>query len=186
MGFNKNREANIIQNNQKSSQKTHKKEKLIIKLDITFMKYVFEIKDSVFEKGIIFDKTGNFLFRMTGKRNSIDFSYNDIYRLQGKIFMHNHPRGGGFSLPDIKTACALNMAGMIVVTKKYIHIFFPPQERETFLISDYRGILKCYQIRQNIIPLSKRFLPDDEIWRIVACDLGFQYLKIKIRINKNL
>lgn len=152
-----------------------------ILLDKNFMNYVFEIKDSVFEKGIVFDKNGLFLFKMNGGRNSINFFYNDLYILQGKIFMHNHPCGGGFSLPDIKTACALNMAGMIVATKKYICMFFPPQEKETFLVSDYTGIKKCYRIRQNIIPLSKRFLPDDEIWRLVANDLGYQYLKIRIK-----
>ncbi|MDD4126077.1 MAG: hypothetical protein PHV39_00125 [Methanomicrobium sp.] len=152
-----------------------------IRLKNEFLKYVSEIKDKSFEHAVIFNESGKFLFRMKGTRNSIDFKHSDLYRMQGKIFMHNHPCGGGFSLPDIRSACALNMAGMIVATEKFLFIFFPSPEKENFRISDYKNILKCYQIRQNLIPLSKRFQPDDEIWKIVACDLGYQYLKIRLK-----
>ncbi|MBP2133768.1 hypothetical protein J2128_001722 [Methanomicrobium sp. W14] len=152
--------------------------KILLKSE--FLQYVREIKDLKFEKAVIFDKEGNFLFRMNGKRNNIDFRYCDMFLLQENIFMHNHPRGGGFSLPDIRSACALNMAGMIVATHRFIFMFFPPEKQEHFAVSDYYKILKCYRIRLKSVPLSKRFRPYDEIWRDIAGDLGYRYLKIRI------
>lgn len=174
-------ETDSGENKSVSEKSELNKRELQIQLSKDFLKYVEEIKDQSFEHAVIFDENGRFIFRMRGTRNSINFRYRDLYRLQGKIFMHNHPCGGGFSLPDIRSACALNMAGMIVATKKYLYMFFPPEKKENFLISDYRYILKCYRIRQNIIPLSKRFQPDDEIWKIVSRDLGYQYLKIRLK-----
>jgi hypothetical protein len=167
--------------NKTGNNSSFKQQGKIVTVSRIFLRHVREIKDLAFENAIIFDKSGNFLFRMKGKRYSIEFDYYDRYRLQENIFMHNHPCGGGFSLSDIWSACALNMSGMIAVTQEYIYMFFPPYDRQVFEISEFRNIRHCYEIRKDLTPLSKRLKVNDEIWKNIATDLGYQYLKLKIK-----
>lgn len=167
--------------NKTESNTSFKQQGEIIAASRSFLRHVREIKDLAFENAIVFDKSGRFLFRMKGKRNSIEFGYYDRYKLQEKIFMHNHPCGGGFSLSNIWSACALNMYGMIAVTNEYIYMFFPPPERQFFETSEFRNIRHCYEIRKNLTSLSKRLKVNDEIWKDIATDLGYQYLKLKIK-----
>jgi len=55
------------------------------------------------EKCFVFDKAGKVVFEKTGKENRIEFSNEEMDKLQGtEIFTHNHPGGGSFSPEDIQ------------------------------------------------------------------------------------
>lgn len=131
------------------------------------------------EHSVIFDNAGNVLEKKTtGEKNRVTLWHSDLFRLSGKIFMHNHPSGTSFSLNDVHAACMLGMAGMITVTKTNIYCLFPPEDKDSFLRSDYADIVRCYTMRCRMLPLSRRFKSPDLAWEHVAIDMGLQYLKI--------
>lgn len=133
------------------------------------------------EHSVVFDAEGNVLEHNTsGEKDRVILWHSDLFRLSGKIFMHNHPSGTSFSLNDIHTACMLEMAGMIAVTGKYIYCLFPREERDTFQRGDYSDIVRCYTIRCRMLPLSGRFKSPEKAWEHVAIDMGLRYLKITL------
>ena len=144
-----------------------------------FLKAAGSISSLPVEHSVVFDAEGNVLERNTsGEKSRIILWHSDLFRLSGKIFMHNHPLGTSFSLSDVHAACMLEMAGMIAVTKKHIYCLFPPEKEDTFTRSDYADIVRCYTVRCRMLPLSGRFRSPDRAWEKVAIDMGLRYLRI--------
>lgn len=144
-----------------------------------FLETAGSISSLPVEHSVIFDADGNFLERNTSEeKNRVVLWHSDLFRLSGKIFMHNHPSGTSFSLSDIHAACMLEMAGMIAVTKEHIYCLFPAEENDTFRRSDYVDIVRCYTVRCRMLPLSRRFRSPDRVWEYVAIDMGLRYLRI--------
>ena len=151
----------------------------MIALKEDFLDTAVSIASLQVEHSIIFDMNGNILGRNTsGEKNRIILWHSDLFRLSGRIFMHNHPSGTSFSVSDIHAACMLGMAGMVAVTKEHIYCLFPPEEKDRFTCHDYADIVRCYRIRCRTLPLSQRFRSPDMAWEHVAIDMGLRYLKI--------
>jgi len=56
-----------------------------------------------YEKGAIFDENGNTVLEFDGQEHGIIVSDEDMQKLNGKIFTHNHPNGRTFSKDDLVT-----------------------------------------------------------------------------------
>jgi len=144
-----------------------------------FLEAARSISSMPVEHSVVFDAGGNVLERNTSEeKNRVILWHSDLFRLSGKIFMHNHPAGTSFSLSDIHAACMLEMAGMIAVTKKHIYCLFPHEENDTFTRGDYQDIVRCYTIRCRMLPASQRFKSPDRAWEHVAIDMGLRYMRI--------
>jgi len=145
------------------------------KNDRIILDYAVKIRDRKIEHAFVFDRNYEHLFSLKGNRWKIQFSHREIMRLFGTIFMHNHPRGGSFSINDIYTACACSMRGMIAVTGSLIYIIMPPEGEECFSRTMYRDISKCFKIRSCRLPLNLRLSAPDILWEAVARDMDLRY-----------
>ena len=73
------------------------------------------IRGNSMESAHVFSALGEELFSENGGSKSVSFSRDQIARLEGhpgSVLTHNHPRGGSFSLEDVKLAY-LTRLGMI-------------------------------------------------------------------------
>lgn len=143
------------------------------------------IRDEQVEHGIVLDRDGAVCARLTGGRSSIVFGYRTLYVACNRIFMHNHPKGGGFSVADIWTACVLCMRGMVVVTPACVHCLAPPEGRDYFCRADYTDIVRCYRFRCALGNLSDRLHPPEAVWKNVAADLNLCYCMIPFENRKD-
>lgn len=130
------------------------------------------------EHGIVLDRDGEVCTCLSGGRSSIVFDHRSLLVACHHIFMHNHPMGGGFSIADIWTACALGMQGMVVVTPTSVHCLSPPAGRDYFSRADYADIVRCYRFRCTMADLSERFRTPERVWETVAVDLDLGYCTI--------
>lgn len=142
------------------------------------MGHASTIRDEPVEHGIVLDRDGNVCTSIAGGRSSIVFDHRALHAACHRVFMHNHPMGGGFSTADIWTACALCMRGMVVVTPARVHCLAPPEGREYFCRADYADIVRCYRFRCMAADLSERLRPPERVWETVAADLDLCYCTI--------
>ena len=54
-----------------------------------------------YETGAVFDENGNIIIEFSGQEHEIFVSDEDMKKLEGKIFTHNHPNGSPISKDDI-------------------------------------------------------------------------------------
>jgi len=74
------------------------------------------IRDQTFESCGAFDINGNFILYKNGEKDRINFTLEEMTKLKGVIFTHNHPNGGSFSKEDIKFACQAGIKELRVIT----------------------------------------------------------------------
>lgn len=80
-----------------------------------------EIRSLPYEKCYAFDKSGKITLTKSGTDSEIQFSADEVEKLLGTTFTHNHPRSVSFSPADIKTACVAGMVEMRVVCSDYTY-----------------------------------------------------------------
>ncbi|MDM7919207.1 MAG: minor capsid protein, partial [Methanosarcina sp.] len=71
-------------------------------IEAIFREHEKTIKDNDFETAIVIDKKGEMIFSKKGKESSVSFNAEELEKIKGNSFTHNHPHGTSFSLPDIK------------------------------------------------------------------------------------
>jgi len=76
------------------------------------------IRDQIFESCGAFDINGNFILHKNGEKDRINFTLEEMTKLKGVIFTHNHPSGGSFSKEDVKFACRVKIKELRVITSR--------------------------------------------------------------------
>ena len=99
-------------------------------------KKIVEAEDKIrmnrsFETAVVFDESGNEVYRKKGAKSSVSFYDNEIQLFKNKIFTHNHPggwkfddnsikrAGSSFSSNDVVTAIRSDMKEIRAVTPHY-------------------------------------------------------------------
>lgn len=59
------------------------------------------ISGNNYETAILYDKSGNTIFKQKGSHNEVNFTKKQIKQMRGGIITHNHPNDEGFSADDI-------------------------------------------------------------------------------------
>jgi hypothetical protein len=107
------------------------KDNLIKRLNIVENAIVKKDKEHCF----CFNENGDVLFTQEGEPNKIDIKEENVPKLKGSIFTHNHPgyknyekdiiykTGISLSVPDITLACLNNVKEMRCVSGEYIYSF---------------------------------------------------------------
>ena len=62
-----------------------------------------------FETGVVLDSNGNVVLRKDGDASSIHFVADEITKMYGQTFTHNHPKGSSFSADDVIMASYANV-----------------------------------------------------------------------------
>jgi SPP1 gp7 family putative phage head morphogenesis protein len=74
------------------------------------------------EKAMSFDKNGNIIFEKNGEKAQVAFTKDELEKIRGSIFTHNHPGGGSFSDSDLKFACNLNLQEVRAAGKNGVYM----------------------------------------------------------------
>lgn len=81
------------------------------------------------EHAVVLDERGILLVNKVGARREVAFTADEVARMRGAaVFIHNHPGGTSFSLPDILLAKRLNIQEMRVVAEELLYVLRPPRE----------------------------------------------------------
>lgn len=73
-------------------------------------RFIESIRGSKIEHSITVDDEGRLLVHKEGKANQIRFTQQELRKMNGaKLSVHNHPKGGAFSLGDIVFLCKNNI-----------------------------------------------------------------------------
>lgn len=75
------------------------------------------IRRQNFETGAFFDHDGRILLIRHGPANKVSFIENELHRMSGKTFVHNHPENGSFSIDDFNRAREANLYELRAVTQ---------------------------------------------------------------------
>lgn len=83
--------------------------------------YVSKIKDKPVEYAYIFAPDGTVIYGKQGNETQIWFTTSEIYMLEGKILIHNHPNGNvSYSQQDLEMYNKSKLLEMWVVTNTSI------------------------------------------------------------------
>lgn len=80
--------------------------------------YEQTIKDQTFESCAVFGSDGNLVFTKDGEKDLIKFDKDEVDKLKGTRFTHNHPIGHSFSPADVRIACVTGIKEVRVITSK--------------------------------------------------------------------
>ncbi|WP_269849543.1 hypothetical protein [Methanosarcina horonobensis] len=103
----------------KQEKKTQEKKKT--DFEEIFREHEKVIKDNDFETAIVLDNKGDIIFSKKGKKSSVSFNAEELEKIKGNSFTHNHPRGTSFSLPDIQLASTYRVVEARACGKK-VHL----------------------------------------------------------------
>ncbi|MDX2271667.1 MAG: hypothetical protein NW237_06920 [Cyanobacteriota bacterium] len=65
------------------------------------------------------DADGTVVLTKDGEALSVDFTYEEMQLIRGKVFTHNHPKGGSFSREDINFLLTVYPSEMRAVSRDY-------------------------------------------------------------------
>lgn len=163
-----------------------------------------------FETGVLFDaKTGKKTFMKIGDKSSVSFTEDEVTTFKNQIFSHNHPRGAGypvgdvrrigssFSISDLELAMNSEMAQMRAVTPEFTFIVEPPPTGW----ENFKGQFGTYKLRyeynradEEVGEYISRMISKDYISidaanvihhhlvnKLMAERLGYIYKKIRMR-----
>lgn len=142
------------------------------------------------EHAVVLDEHGALLVNKVGERREVAFTANEVTRMRGAaVFIHNHPGGTSFSLPDILLAKRLNIQEMRVVTAEVLYVLRSP--RAGWPILALRDLLSAVraadveveerlsaQVRSGRLSSTEANLRHwHEVWTQVAEQVGLHYRK---------
>jgi len=142
------------------------------------------------EYAVVLDERGTLLVNKVGERREVAFTADEVARMRGAaVFIHNHPGGTSFSLPDILLAKRLNIREMRVVTDQMLYVLRPPQDGWPALtLRDLLNAVRAadaevearlsahiHSGRLSTTAANRRHW--DEVWTQVAQQVGLQYRK---------
>ncbi len=96
------------------------------------------IRKQRFESAFAWDAAGVLVLAKDGKQYKISFSDDELARMTGAVFTHNHPRGlefskadprsfgNSFSMADLHLACTARLSELRVVTPRLRFSLKPP------------------------------------------------------------
>lgn len=142
------------------------------------------------EWGISIDADGEILLRKEGMDDRIDFTYNELSIIAGKIFTHNHPRGTSFSPQDIVFAKTYLLDEMRAVGKYARYSMKPPPggwraisepALKESIERHHRQVWKEFdqKIRSGI--MTEQEAERDrwhEVWTRVSSEIGLDYKRM--------
>lgn len=77
--------------------------------------------DGRMEHGATFDKAGVKSNEKEGLHDRVTYMHDQLKTFAGRVFTHNHPGGGSFSVDDIAIAAEYNFAEIRAVTELFRH-----------------------------------------------------------------
>ena len=83
---------------------------------VTAVKIENEIRRDTLETGAIIGKDGALLARKQGIADQVQYDVDDLRKMKGATFTHNHPAGLPFSVDDIERAAEFKFSEIRVVT----------------------------------------------------------------------
>jgi hypothetical protein len=142
------------------------------------------------EHAVVLDDAGTLLVNKVGERREVSFTSDEVTRMRGAaVFIHNHPGGTSFSLPDILLAKRLNIREMRVVTGQTLYVLRPP--RDGWPALTLRDLLNAVQAADVEVEERRRAQIQGgrlskteansrhwhEVWTQVAQQVGLHYRK---------
>lgn len=193
----KKKETNKTETKTEKKKKEEKQEKKTEENKKTDIEEIFRehekaIKDNNFETAIVLDKKGDIIFSKKGKKSSVSFNAEELKKIRGNSFTHNHPHGTSFSLPDIKLASTYRVVEARACGKKYIYSMKPEKSgwNKKYFDEKIKPLYSKYddEIYAELTPrvisgeLSNEewnMLHNHMVWERVSRDLGLDYKRME-------
>lgn len=80
------------------------------------------ISGNNYETAILYDKSGNTLFKQKGSHNEVNFTKKQIKQMRGGIITHNHPNDEGFSADDINLLRVTGVSEVRACTRRGTYV----------------------------------------------------------------
>lgn len=150
-----------------------------------------EIKNSDIEKVGVFDSSGKQIMTIIGDKESVEFTAEQAGNLKGNTLTHNHPGGGTFSLPDIKSLSKYQMKEIRAVDQDYIYIAKSmPGIKDEMQISNafntkYQEKREALWDKLDAGEITMAQVPEwknqtaNAIWAEISNEIGIDYQKTK-------
>jgi len=84
------------------------------------------IANQEYETAAMFASTGDFMFMKDGDDKSVNFTDEELERMEGNILTHNHPSNTTFSIDDYELFFHTKMGEIRAVGKDYVYVLKAP------------------------------------------------------------
>lgn len=132
------------------------------------------IRSSKKEKAIIYDSSGQIVFKKDGITHSVSFTEDEVKRMEGCVLTHNHPGGASLSTADIDMLRVAKLSEIRAVGRDGVYRMIQP-DRWKEEISSHSQIVEEYNRIVNELqePMEKWAL--DNLDRITERDYQIIY-----------
>ena len=129
---------------------------------------ILEETKNHYEKGVALDRNGETILEKSGEKSKIDFTTEELERLEGaEVLIHNHPGASSLSGDDIAFAVCHRIRRMVVVSGKY----------------EYEIIFKGKRADWKKILMEWRMLRDKYLAEILKKEPNLPENEIRIRVT---
>lgn len=149
-----------------------------------------QIRGQAYETAVVLDPKGDILIAKDGARDSVNFTPEELPKMAGAHFIHNHPSGNSFSFEDFNFAAYWKTADMRVVSREFDFVMTPGSEgwpdigevkrlfnREN---DDLKAMFWARITSNEITPEAASKIHFHELWSAVAPKMGMTYQRIAL------